>query len=71
VKLADPEAPLPDQLAQLDELQWWTFVCTGCGETTWIGQDPAQDLNDFASMCRLVLGEPPVCAPCRYEQRAS
>jgi hypothetical protein len=55
----------------LDQLQWWTFVCTGCGETTWVGQDREQDLADFAAMCRLLFGDPPVCSGCQHERRVA
>jgi len=64
VKRADP-------LGTLDELQWWTFVCSGCGETTYVGQDLAQDVIDFAAMCRLLFGDPPVCSVCQHERRVA
>jgi len=53
----------------LDELDWWTFVCVGCGETVWIGHDPDQDLAELALMCRQAFGEPPVCSACQADLR--
>lgn len=58
------------QSALLDEsFQWWTFVCTACGELTYVGQDlEAQTDVEFSEMCQYLYGENPVCTNC---QRAS
>jgi hypothetical protein len=59
----------PERARELDQLDWWTFVCVGCGETIWVGHDSDQDVVQFASMCRTLYGDPPVCTECQRRAR--
>lgn len=53
----------------LDELDWWTFVCAGCGRTTWIGREQSQTLAEFERAVRWIHGVPAVCSDCQRETR--
>ena len=46
---------------------WFSFVCVGCGEHTFIGRDRSQPVEDFALMCEWLFGFPPLCSSCSRE----
>jgi hypothetical protein len=69
-------ATRPDPAAQrasltgagcLDALDWFTFVCEGCGQETFVGRELSQSLEDFAQMCDWLYGDPPVCTVCLHD----
>jgi hypothetical protein len=54
----------PPSAAVLDVFDWYAFVCHWCGERSYVGRGPGQGLAEFAQMCMLLFGEPPVCSSC-------
>lgn len=56
-------------LHELDQhFDWYSFVCLGCGEETFVGRDPEQSVVDFGMMMDWLYGERPVCTSCLMEQ---
>lgn len=54
-----------------DEFEWYTFVCEGCGEETFVGKSPEQTLEDFGKLSARLYGDPPVCTSCQQERRTA
>jgi hypothetical protein len=52
-----------------DRIDWWMFVCSGCGEETFVGKSPGQTLEEFGLVSLMLYGDPPVCSGCQAEQR--
>ena len=57
-------APVPPPWDVLEEYDWFTFNCTGCGEETFVGREPEQSVSEFKTMCDWLYGSPPVCSFC-------
>ena len=53
----------------LDDFDWYGYCCHACGERGWLGRDRGQSVEDFGLMAMMILGDPPVCADCRADQR--
>lgn len=51
----------------LDQLDWFTFHCSACGEETFVGRSHDQSVDDFWLMCEWLYGDPPICSPCLSE----
>jgi hypothetical protein len=47
-----------------DLIQWWSCVCTACGERQCVPQHPKISEIDFMAMLLLIYGDPPVCPDC-------
>ena len=54
----------PPSSELLEELDWFSFVCAYCGETTNVGKEPTQTTAEFVAMCEWVYGDPPLCTYC-------
>ena len=54
-----------------DGFDWYTFVCTGCGEETHVGKSPDQSVEDFSMMTEWIHGDPPLCSACLNGESAA
>jgi predicted RNA-binding Zn-ribbon protein involved in translation (DUF1610 family) len=54
-----------------DRIDWWMFVCAACGEETFVGKPPEQNLEDFGKTAAMLYGDPPVCSSCQQDQRVA
>jgi len=54
----------PAGMEELDALDWFTFICSSCGQETFVGREPTQAVEDFACMVEWLYGDPPVCTDC-------
>lgn len=48
---------------------WFSFVCSSCGEEVYVARDTAQPVCDFYLMCTWIYGAPAICSECRQEAR--
>ncbi len=54
----------PPSSEVLEDLDWFTFVCSWCGRETFVGKEPRQNTADFWLMCEWLYGVPPICVSC-------
>jgi hypothetical protein len=66
----DERARCSRRFPELDQFDWFTFVCSGCGETTWIGRPLTVPVAAFSRLCQYQYGEPPVCTTCQQDAAA-
>jgi hypothetical protein len=62
----------PPELAGEDwsnAFDWYSFVCSGCGDEVYVAHDLDQALESFALMCHWIHGEPPICSECLIHER--
>jgi hypothetical protein len=59
-------AGTPAVAPTLDDLDWRCFICSSCGEETFVGRDLSQSVEDFALMCDWLYGYPPTCSSCQH-----
>ncbi len=48
---------------------WFSFVCTSCGQDTYVTRDWSQCVADFYLMCTWIYGVKPVCSACQAVAR--
>lgn len=54
-----------------DRIDWAMFVCTACGEDTYVGRQPGLTDRQFAWMLDRLYGYPRVCTACQMAARLS
>ena len=72
------QSPLEQRAAGPPELgedwsnsfDWYSFVCSACGDQVYITRDLDQALEDFALMVYWLHGDPPICSQCLLDDRS-
>lgn len=59
--------PLPP----IEDAAWAQFVCTSCGEQTYVALDDSLTAADQLDLLDLLFGDPRVCSSCQTEFRMS
>lgn len=52
-----------------DEIDWWSFICCGCAERTYVGFPRDGQALDLGESLLMLYGDPPFCTECQNDAR--